>query len=162
VVNPLAGEVEVEGDLSEGLASFAHLENFRVSCLVRHRARLERAPLPSRYRGDLVGPIGRKHAASLTLPGIADPGAKVNLLIIEILNVGSRNSAMPFTAGVLLERPHECRESLFVCDFWFVGCHAVNTSSGPRSCGGTIATFSKFWIISCAALTVEEEGVTTK
>lgn len=102
LMNALAAEVVRIRDLAERHSLAAHLQNFRISVMVRRRPWLQWAPGPAwKILKNLNFP-GRNLALLAALSDVADPRADVDLSPINNFHVNGRDSGV---TGALRELP---------------------------------------------------------
>ncbi len=102
LMNALTAEVKRIGNLAQAHPALAHLKNLAVAWVVRCRARLQRAPLPTRHRVKARDTVGRKHALLVTLTNVAHPGTDRHFPATHDLYVESGAPGMAFALSELL------------------------------------------------------------
>ena len=114
LVNALATQVKKVCNLTQRLTLLSHLNNLRVSRLVRRRSWLERAPRPS---WNLLQPgdsLLFQHALLISLADVAHPGADKYLIAIDNFDMNRGASGVAFALRELLQRPDVQIESRVV------------------------------------------------
>ena len=103
LMHTLTAKVKLIGNLAEGLTLFAQLQNLRIARLVRRRARLQRAPLPTRYLFESSHAVGGQGLLLVPLPNVANPGAYEYFGPIHNFDMNSGASRVAFAGCELLK-----------------------------------------------------------
>lgn len=101
LMNALAAEFKRICDLAQAHSLISKAQNFRVSAVVRRRAWLEWAPLPTANRIQGCALLSRKFSVLGSLAGISHPSPDTDFLAINNLNVDCWDHAMTFPLGEL-------------------------------------------------------------
>ena len=103
LVHTLAAQVKKVSNLTKRLALLPHLHNLGVSRLVRRRARLQWAPLPSRNLLKSSNSVSRQHALFVTLTHIAHPSPDKDFMTINNLSMDSGASGVTLPRSELFD-----------------------------------------------------------
>lgn len=112
LVDTLAAEAEVVGNLGQGLSPKTSLPDVLVPLVFATGARSQRTPLPSGKHLQGTDTVRRKFTFPVPLPGVVDPIAKPQLPAIENLDVDRRDCAMIFSHSELIECTNVQKELL--------------------------------------------------
>ena len=114
LMHPLSRKTECVSYLGETLASEACHLNVLVTSFLAPRARRQGSPLPTRKHLQASNPLGRKLTFPFTLTGIVDPIAKPQFLPIQLLDMNSRDCAVPLSETELIQCSNVQKESLIM------------------------------------------------
>lgn len=91
LVDALPTQIKLICDLAERRTGCAHLQNFRISVLIRRRTRLQWTPLPAGNSLDGSRALFRKLIFSASLTNIPNPSSQCDIRIIDNFSMNCRN-----------------------------------------------------------------------
>jgi len=106
LVDPLPRQTMLIGDLLQARTSGTIRDNLRVPLPITPRPRLQWPPLPANHIRQRLDTLLAQLPSTATLPDIANPRTKTDLLTIKNLDVKSRDVRVALSTSVLDESPN--------------------------------------------------------
>ena len=118
LMNSLAAELVLVGDLSQAQAIAAKLRNFIITIILRRGPWLQRTPLPTWNLIQGLDPIKRNLIFLISLTNITNPGSERNFFSFANFYMDGRHAAMTLARRELIECFYVNFKSCLVVHSW--------------------------------------------